>query len=176
MRSLEAVSIHAPRVGGDCQNLRLQSRSLCFNPRPPRGGRLAHIWITVCRLIGFQSTPSAWGATGKRELLDFRQVCFNPRPPRGGRQHQAQLAQSLKMFQSTPPAWGATLAAINVRPSYRFQSTPPAWGATHVSNVGSSMSRCFNPRPPRGGATRREHHDCKVQDCFNPRPPRGGRH
>ena len=33
------VSIHAPRVGGDPRSPTGPSSSRCFNPRPPRGGR-----------------------------------------------------------------------------------------------------------------------------------------
>ena len=55
------VSIHAPRVGGDPSNLSMAKMSKCFNPRPPRGGRLRHNSV-------LPRCPS-----------------FNPRPPRGGR-------------------------------------------------------------------------------------------
>ena len=34
------VSIHAPRVGGDDARTEQRLNSRCFNPRPPRGGRL----------------------------------------------------------------------------------------------------------------------------------------
>ena len=34
-----AVSIHAPRVGGDHVVVEIGKGHLCFNPRPPRGGR-----------------------------------------------------------------------------------------------------------------------------------------
>ena len=37
----QSVSIHAPRVGGDVWNRPAVPRPGCFNPRPPRGGRLA---------------------------------------------------------------------------------------------------------------------------------------
>ncbi len=34
-----AVSIHAPRMGGDRSSFDLHSGGKCFNPRPPHGGR-----------------------------------------------------------------------------------------------------------------------------------------
>ena len=37
---LQLVSIHAPRAGGDMPPSRSGSAQQCFNPRPPRGGRL----------------------------------------------------------------------------------------------------------------------------------------
>ena len=62
---LTAVSIRAPRVGGDSRRHFFRPLLLCFNPRPPCGGR---------RLIGddgnytvpFQSAPPVWGATVQR--------------------------------------------------------------------------------------------------------------
>ena len=35
----DQVSIHAPRVGGDPRQRNFLSGHICFNPRPPRGGR-----------------------------------------------------------------------------------------------------------------------------------------
>ena len=63
-----AISIHAPREGGDNHRWLLQLHAGHFNPRPPRGGR---------RRRSRQSTDTA---------------DFNPRPPRGGRlQHRCQV-------------------------------------------------------------------------------------
>ena len=56
------ISIHAPRMGGDCVS-------------PPLG-----IMITK-----FQSTPPAWGATESVEIEVTFPQHFNPRPPHGGR-------------------------------------------------------------------------------------------
>jgi hypothetical protein len=58
------VSIHAPRVGGDQNLCHLFRLLMCFNPRPPRGGRLV-ITPSLVPVSMFQSTPPAWGATLK---------------------------------------------------------------------------------------------------------------
>ena len=57
-----AISIHAPREGGDAASRRRLVGLSYFNPRPPRGGRLEPVQIGVVRLE-FQSTPPARGAT-----------------------------------------------------------------------------------------------------------------
>ena len=172
--SIAAISIHAPREGGDDVKARRAGVQLDFNPRPPRGGRrgdapvadaYAGISIhapreggdlvsTICspQSSQFQSTPPARGATKR----------MGP--------HGARLP-----FQSTPPARGATrdggrrllppcisihapreggdplLTALSMSWS-QFQSTPPARGATLMMSWNSEPSSIyFNPRPPRGG-------------------------
>ena len=101
-----AVSIHAPRVGGDTEGATEEGANEGFNPRPPRGGR-RHPARNCYPLPG-----------------------FNPRPPRGGRRSAAAAQVAKSLFQSTPPAWGATRLDRCVTTYQTFQSTPPAWGAT----------------------------------------------
>ena len=79
-----------------------------FNPLPPHGGRRVvmrlhqdngDISIHSLRMEGdtmqfsssatwvvFQSTPSAWRETWRRQGLSFSVTYFNPLPPHGGRQ------------------------------------------------------------------------------------------
>ena len=98
-----------------------------FNPRPPRGGRHAH--VGVCHLIsGFQSTPSARRATTSGTSVMAGIGYFNPRPPRGGRPHMTPITKPCSSFQSTPSARRATV---------------------RYSRSGRCL-RYFNPRPPRG--------------------------
>ena len=56
------ISIHALREEGDPLRLEINTRPPNFNPRPPRGGRLA-FWIRSIYTEEFQSTPSARRAT-----------------------------------------------------------------------------------------------------------------
>ena len=56
------VSIHAPRAEGDTGSPPRRACRTCFNPRPPRGGRL--LWpIIDMAPREFQSTPPARRAT-----------------------------------------------------------------------------------------------------------------
>ena len=63
----ERVSIHAPRVGRDCAGVCTAAASFCFNPRAPRGAR-RELQAQSFRLILFQSTRPAWGATIRTRL------------------------------------------------------------------------------------------------------------
>ena len=146
-----AISIHAPREGGDQLRHQLVQERRDFNPRPPRGGRRA----------------------GHAEGY-ARHGHFNPRPPRGGRRKLPFALRRLVRFQSTPPARGAT-ASIRpcVKPAINFNPRPPRGGRPRTA-VDADQNLHFNPRPPRGGRPRPCPQTSSFSD-FNPRPPRGGR-
>ena len=78
-----AISIHAPRMGRDLIQLRINLFKLDFNPRAPHGARqnqrLSHYGSDQ-----FQSTRPAWGATHGRQNKQ-RRADFNPRAPHGAR-------------------------------------------------------------------------------------------
>ncbi len=87
-----AVSIHAPRAGGDVgQDDRCELLE-GFNPRPPCGGRPLYRSL-ACSGALFQSTPPVRGATPVELTTAF----------------------SIWRFQSTPPVRGATLVSRPLR-------------------------------------------------------------
>ena len=90
----DEVSIHAPREGCDMRSPSVPTRSLCFNPRTPRGVRR-----TVSTLV--IQLPSS----------------FNPRTPRGVRHTISTVKEVTNMFQSTHPARGATYLLLH--PSHK---------------------------------------------------------
>jgi len=149
-RRVFSISIHAPRMGGDCLPWNSFPGASYFNPRPPHGGRLGYAF--------YNPNP----------------LNFNPRPPHGGRRSGTPIKGQYSQFQSTPPAWGATKLRIANKIRYTisihaprmggdvlclvflvdhatFQSTPPAWGATREREGNSTRGCYFNPRPPHGG-------------------------
>ena len=165
---LDLVSIHAPRAGGDTSSgLSAPACDICFNPRPPRGGRLHCGCIRHAESV-FQSTPPRGGrrCSGCRSLQRSK---FQSTPPRGGR----------------PSAWMPTVAdGFNPRPRAGGDMSPtavsqvcvsihaPARGATTQRGRWHEQ-RCFNPRPRAGGD--KSVAGTLYRPCFNPRPPRGGR-
>ena len=107
MRLLAEISIHALREEGDYAKILAKSIvSPDFNPRPPRGGRLLSIVLTIFICI-FQSTPSARRATRIRNKIT-----------------------NTKKFQSTPSARRATDRLAGRSSERLFQSTPSARRAT----------------------------------------------
>ena len=166
------VSIHAPRAEGDPLAGISMASSTGFNPRPPRGGRLAASPMRpLCEL--FQSTPPARRATQVAERLfkpyrvsihapraegdpppRFGPLAFrgfNPRPPRGGRR-QGQPREGLEnQFQSTPPARRATRIVKDDNATARVSIHAPRAEGDSPPPAAACRSSSFNPRPPRGG-------------------------
>ena len=130
-RDCKAISIHAPREGGDL-TIKRHSINAVFQSTPhARGATLPK--RSCSSLTVFQSTPPARGATlllrrcrgilaisihAPREGGDvgvaaegMYRIYFNPRPPRGGRLIFRRQVDEWLAFQSTPPARGATSLA-----------------------------------------------------------------
>ncbi len=106
-RTIERVSIHAPRTGRDIQKNTPDNGSYRFNPRAPHGARPAAICMAAVDK-GFQSTRPARGATWCDHHECTGIGCFNPRAPHGARPGRRMAFIILKAFQSTRPARGAT--------------------------------------------------------------------
>ncbi len=102
-----AISIHAPREGGDPMREGLLPDHLDFNPRPPRGGRL-RADPAGNRQYGISIHAPREGGDLAVSVRIKQTDNFNPRPPRGGRPAMAITEAMEQAFQSTPPARGAT--------------------------------------------------------------------
>ena len=123
-----------------------------FNPRPPRGGRLARY------------RQSFHGNTD-----------FNPRPLRGGRHRGGGGGHVSAEISIHAPREGGDIRRDRHRPNRdKFQSTPPARGAT-TKGVADMACNLFQSTPPARGATLRPPRRAGQRPDFNPRPPRGGR-
>ena len=83
------ISIHAPREGGDNQRPYQHIHQKNFNPRPPRGGRLA-VGGGFCTQKDFNPRPPRGGRHFAFGTADLHRD-FNPRPPRGGRQQRCTV-------------------------------------------------------------------------------------
>ena len=172
------ISIHALREEGDPTPPRKSLVVSYFNPRPPRGGRLADS-KHYKRSAEFQSTPSARRATFFVVIAVEKTADFNPRPPRGGRLvlgavHAAATGRiSIHALREEGDSSSALYTPLQ---RVEFQSTPSARRATAGHGAGQNGPNHFNPRPPRGGRPWWCHQCRRLHPNFNPRPPRGGRH
>ncbi len=80
----DGISIHAPREGRDGARQFKTRRYQHFNPRAPRGARLAEFCMKNLGLKIFQSTRPARGATMEASVLSSMFIKFqSTRPARG---------------------------------------------------------------------------------------------
>ena len=169
-----AISIHAPREGGDDLVCPWLPSTLSFQSTPPARGATSELRICFRLNIVFQSTPPARGATPGLQNGDYPAYHFNPRPPRGGRPCRPACSCLRPRFQSTPPARGATSAQARQGATTRISIHAPREGGDTSSRSALPAATNFNPRPPRGGRPQDFTGDPRHEH-FNPRPPRGGR-
>ena len=147
----DAISIHAPREGGDVmENMEIKTYGN-FNPRPPRGGRPARA-SSLKPSVVFQSTPPARGATlipPRVELL-FRISIHAPRE--GGDLDVRALKSSIhSIFQSTPPARGATAGHQTAARTRPISIHAPREGGDYHTTLFPAMQGISIHAPREGG-------------------------
>ena len=124
--------------------------------------------------IPFQSTPSAWRETSVGGVRERGSLYFNPLPPRGGRQHSVRVHKpllcisihSLRVEGDRRSSYPAVMCLISIH-SLRMEGDKS--DAASVFVLGN-----FNPLPPRGGRLISGNYFVTILH-FNPLPPRGGR-
>ena len=124
-----AISIHAPREGGD--------RSLCaairqghdFNPRPPRGGRQDEY----------------------ENLQVYLYISIHAPREGGDRRTMRPNIVSLLKFQSTPPRGGRRQGYLVEVCPFGISIHAPREGGDSAPLPRPCGPWNFNPRPPRGG-------------------------
>ena len=153
-----AISIHAPREGGDSPAPWRRSPAGYFNPRPPRGGRRG-TWPAGLPPCLFQSTPPARGATcavpvshhapaisihapreGGDEIIRLQSFCIEisiHAPREGGDSRRSWPVRSTWIFQSTPPARGATTIRDKLGQGIEISIHAPREGGDHTPPCGS---------------------------------------
>ena len=110
---LRDISIHAPREGGDLDEVVLMPRSFVISIHAPReGGDFENLCGLQCTLISIHA-PREGGDDGAKLWFSCNPD-FNPRPPRGGRHVIRAYPALYEVFQSTPPARGATLYSYRI--------------------------------------------------------------
>ncbi len=127
------------------------------------------------RILSFQSTLPARGATPLFFQHLHRHRDFNPRSPHGERPNYVLTLVEACAFQSTLPARGATLLEGNPGKQKLFQSTLPARGATLAADV-EGFANLISIHAPRTGSDVFADAHGRITAHFNPRSPHGERH
>ena len=144
-----AISIHAPREGGDHTKY-YNAIFFCISIHAPREGGDPVEGIFLSRKVEFQSTPPARGATDIPDATAWT-VQFQSTPPARGATVIQRMYAGLHQFQSTPPARGATHVEDISSRELEFQSTPPARGATMGGPAGQGQGGISIHAPREGG-------------------------
>ena len=121
------ISIHAARMGCDCNGHHTRYCLSHFNPRSPNGLRHNNgKWRKVVEL--FQSTQPEWAATANY-VFDLKNAEISIHAARMGCDIlEVDAPEKYYLFQSTQPEWAATNEAGSI-----------------VENIDN-----FNPRSPNG--------------------------
>ena len=195
--SINIISIHAPREGGDNFQIMAFNMFHVFQSTPPaRGATRGH--VSCPRWTRFQSTPPARGAT-------FLRLPGKPCPrisihaPReGGDAKQHSCIASFGFISIHAPREGGDAGALGTPMTIRMISIhAPREGGDLVQLLDVVVDAAISIHAPREGGDGAEHDLCPLPhisihapreggDCgetpssgscryFNPRPPRGGR-
>ena len=127
---LQPISIHAPREGGDIDEIAAGIRWHYISIHAPREGGDLDLFAVDGDGVLFQSTPPARGATydGSMTLAD-REFQSTP-PARGATRSRHHHQPPARISIHAPREGGDALADEQIAAINEFQSTPPARGAT----------------------------------------------
>ena len=161
-----------PARGATDSRLARSTYTCHFNPRAPRGARLAD----NSRLHDFTDISIHAPREGRDNSLRFclsASLYFNPRAPRGARRTSIRRAAIAFLFQSTRPARGATVAALQIFPDDTISIHAPREGRD-VSLMRARFCSSISIHAPREG---RDHSFLVVADGFriSIHAPREGR-
>ena len=191
-----AISIHAPREGGDGKFIYLRRRPDISIHAPREGGDDDGTPYIIHATIISIHAPREGGDPIVTAVVPAP-AYFNPRPPRGGRPNtRVTTPRSTEIsihapreggdccdvpsvmlfpyFNPRPPRGGRPTTSTSCGIPLRFQSTPPARGATTLCRVFLIGCEISIHAPREGGDCVRAGRRIRPND-FNPRPPRGGR-
>ena len=129
------ISIHAPRVGSDCQHRGEAAGNGDFNPRSPCGERRP--LLPVMRYADCISIHAPRvGSDSFSDWAVFVTSYFNPRSPCGERLPCPHFLLAGFLFQSTLPVWGATAYGMDAATAYQI--------SIHAPRVGSDSRERFS--------------------------------
>ena len=147
-----------------------------FNPRSPRGERLIWRSNSFQRIVVFQSTLPARGATRIPGVMPDNVFIISIHAPREGSDAYARrhAGQRFNDFNPRSPRGERLTSPSTAIMRVLFQSTLPARGATYSNQDIITVISYFNPRSPRGERLE-EAAMPGMEANFNPRSPRGER-
>ena len=167
-----AISIHALREEDDRKSSPGKAGHRNFNPRPPRGGRLAQLVLVVasvfisihalreegdCRcslvVVGELISIHALREEGDMACIHggYGPLDFNPRPPRGGRRAGPDLRLARHHISIHALREESDRSTLRIRQAARISIHALREESDLIMMRSPPRYSDFNPRPPRGG-------------------------
>ena len=171
---LGGISIHAPRVGSDCDVRHFLLVRHDFNPRSPCGER--H-WCFFRKILGLPISihaPRVGSDSLRRsEMLALKWISIHA--PRVGSDRSPLFPDKPRGISIHAPRVGSdSLSPIVLSGSIGFQSTLPVWGAT-CDGFEAASDFAISIHAPRVGSDKAASRPSKAFRYFNPRSPCGER-
>ena len=147
------ISIHALRGEGDNTALAGNHRRGNFNPRPPWGGRLFHIFLSLS--FSFQISIHALRGEGDQQALHGAGPApdFNPRPPWGGRPHPRKVCSDRGQISIHALRGEGDHMLRLCRISHQYFNPRPPWGGRQEQRTNLNLKEKFQSTPSVGRAT-----------------------
>ena len=144
------ISIHAPRVGSDYEQLVGGVDTLFISIHAPRVG--SDMWQRAVFLIRPQISIHAPRVGSDQDVAEFKtsRSDFNPRSPCGERLPTLLTLFVAVRFQSTLPVWGATTAYSLTTDVHQISIHAPRVGSDVRHGRITRRAENFNPRSPCG--------------------------
>ena len=147
--TIEIISIHAPRGGSNGSCKEIVPTYHYFNPRSPRGERLAQQQC-CCETNRFQSTLPVGGATAIHRMTDRPNIFQSTLPVGGATGHGGYFPHRDKNFNPRSPR-GERRGMGDTSPIEIKISIHAPRGGSDCAEFCHWFDRCyFNPRSPRG--------------------------
>ena len=166
------VSIHAPRAGGDRRTDQPCYRLMVFQSTPPARGATEHRVADGHRIDVSIHAPRAGGDVAMTADRTVHVVSIHA--PRAGGDERLRKSTATVWFQSTPPARGATTAPGRCRPNDVVSIHAPARGATICEHAQRASVCSVSIHAPRAGGDAVSLSDGDADPMFQSTPPARG--
>ena len=169
-RTVERISIHAPREGCDVMAMSDSTDKFKFqSTHPVRGATVDPKHVRGSHVISIHAPRE--GCDSSRMPAHTPRLSFqSTHPVRGATTHGQSVPASKILFQSTHPVRGATRWRQRYPDGTVFQSTHPVRGAT-VVHGGVDVPCAISIHAPREGCDPSSRSVRASASNFNPRTP-----
>ena len=173
---ISCISIHAPRTGSDREFPFELTCQLLISIHAPRTGSDLNVKLYPHKVIAFQSTLPARGATANGAHVGVPSSRFQSTLPARGATNVTVCSRVRRYISIHAPRTGSDSGGGRPADSLHVISIhAPRTGSDHCKRRQRFSHSYFNPRSPHG-ERRKQVPNVDKSSYFNPRSPHGERH